>query len=152
VTNRPTGTRCPPPGYAVELVGGRHGWSVERDGREVSFGWRTQLEAAAQAWLHRAEHDPDSDARAGEPARRPGRATLFVGHLTLERLLGLPEGLRVTSVSHDFARLGVLLGIEGHSLEVLEEDMVPLNLGRVVVESKTDDAGAVWHRVLLDPT
>ena len=89
---------------------------------------------------------------ATDKPARPGRATLFVGHLTLERLMGFPEGVRVTGVSHDFARLGVLLSVESDSLEALEEGMTPPNLGRIVVETKKDEAGAIWCRVLLDLT
>lgn len=88
----------------------------------------------------------------GDARVRLGRVTLFIGHLTMERLLGLPGGLRITGMSYDFPRLGILLGLESDSLPALDEGTVPLDLGRLTVESMTDESGATWHRVLLNPT
>ncbi len=89
---------------------------------------------------------PDHDA-----PNRPGRATVFVGDLTIERILDLPDGVRVVGISHDFARLGVLLAMESDSLPLRYEGEIAMSLGRLVVETMTDEAGATWFRPLLDP-
>ena len=78
---------------------------------------------------------------------RPGRAVIFLGGQTLEGLLSLPDGMRVVAVSHDFARLGVLLGVESDALPSLPEGCVPEELGGSWgPEVLVDDDGKCWYR------
>ena len=49
----------------------------------------------------------------GKPAR-PGRAVIFLGEDTLERLLDLPPHQHITGLTTDFPRLGILLAVESH--------------------------------------
>ena len=85
-------------------------------------------------------------------AARPGRAVIFLGDQILEELLHLPEGMRIVAVSHDFARLGVLLGVESDALPARSEGAVATELGGTWAQDRLVVDGQCWYRWNWTPT
>jgi hypothetical protein len=54
-------------------------------------------------------------------------AIAFLGANQVAALLGLPEGIRVVGIRDDFQRDGVLVMLEGDSLELTPPECVPPN-------------------------
>lgn len=56
--------------------------------------------------------------------RENRRAVAFLGQQHIERMLALPEGVRVLAVRDDFQRCGVSVLVEGDALEPVDEGCV----------------------------
>ena len=63
-----------------------------------------------------SEGDRCPVCRYDPAATRPGRAVVFLGEDTLERLLDLPPHMHITGLTTDFTRLGILLAVESGRL------------------------------------
>ncbi len=56
------------------------------------------------------------------------RALVLLDEQLIANILGLPEGVRVIGIRDDFARLGVMVMVEGDSLDPVPEGVEPPRL------------------------